>query len=344
MIVDLPRFIDEERPYWRELDALLLRLERDIACRLDLAEIQRLHYLYQRASSDLTRLATFSADPEVKSWLEALVARAYGHMHSGARHRRRFRFGYWLLHTFPATFRRHRKAFHLALAVTAVGMLFGGGAIALDPAAKPILLPFENLQGDPAKRVAEEERGTHQSIAGREAPFAAMLMTHNARVSVLAMALGMTWGIGTIVLLFYNGVILGAVCLDYLLAGQGVFLAGWLLPHGAVEIPAILLGSQAGLVLAGALIGRGSHQGLRQRLRLVGKDVVTLVFGTAIMLIWAGFVEAFFSQYHQPVIPYGIKIAFGLVELVALAVFLLGSGRQLPDQASTHPSSRTAPS
>ena len=52
------------------------------------------------------------------------------------------------------------------------------------------------------------------------ASFAATLMTHNTKVSVLAMAMGMTWGLGTIVLLFYNGVILGAVCFDYVLAGE----------------------------------------------------------------------------------------------------------------------------
>ena len=65
------------------------------------------------------------------------------------------------------------------------------------------------------------------------------------------------WGVGTIVMLFYNGVILGAVTVDYIRAGQTKFLAGWLLPHGAVEIPSILIAGQAGLVLALALIGWG---------------------------------------------------------------------------------------
>ena len=73
------------------------------------------------------------------------------------------------------------------------------------------------------------------------------------------MATGITWGAGTLILLFYNGVILGAVAADYIAGGQGVFLAGWLLPHGSIEIPAILLGGQAGFILAGALIGWGEN-------------------------------------------------------------------------------------
>jgi uncharacterized membrane protein SpoIIM required for sporulation len=151
-------------------------------------------------------------------------------------------------------------------------------------------------------------------------------MTHNTRVSIFTMALGMTWGVGTIIMLFYNGVLLGAVAFDYVRAGQTTFLLGWLLPHGVVEIPSILIAGQAGFVLARALIGWGSQIPLTARLREISRDLVTLIFGVAVLLIWAGFVESFLSQYHEPVIPYSIKIAFGLVELTLLTLFLAKSG------------------
>jgi uncharacterized membrane protein SpoIIM required for sporulation len=94
-------------------------------------------------------------------------------------------------------------------------------------------------------------------------------MTHNTKVSILTLAMGITWGIGTLVMLFYNGVILGAVALDYMTAGETQFLLGWLLPHGAIEIPAILLAGQCGLILASALIGWGKAIPLRMRFRSV---------------------------------------------------------------------------
>jgi uncharacterized membrane protein SpoIIM required for sporulation len=152
-------------------------------------------------------------------------------------------------------------------------------------------------------------------------------MTNNIKVSISTLALGITWGIGTLITLFYNGVILGAVALDYILAGESVFLLGWLLPHGAIEIPAILLAGQAGLVLAGAMIGWGESIPMRERLRAVGSDLVTLIGGVALLLVWAGVVESFLSQYHEPVIPYGIKIGFGVIELILLVVFLGRCGR-----------------
>jgi uncharacterized membrane protein SpoIIM required for sporulation len=121
-------------------------------------------------------------------------------------------------------------------------------------------------------------------------------------------------------------VILGAVCFDYIRAGESVFLAGWLLPHGAIEIPAILLGGQAGLLLASALIGWRTREKRTARLRRIGPDLIGLIAGAGVLLVWAGIVEAFFSQYHEPYLPYTVKIVFGLTELVLLAVFLSRAG------------------
>ena len=153
-----------------------------------------------------------------------------------------------------------------------------------------------------------------------------MLMTHNTKVSIFTLTLGSTWAVGTIIMLFYNGVILGAVAVDYVLAGQTKFLAGWLLPHGSFEIPAILIAGQGGLILGRAMIGWGGRASLKTRLRAISKDLVTLIFGVAVLLIWAGIVESFLSQYHEPVIPYSVKISFGLVELALLAWLLAKSG------------------
>jgi uncharacterized membrane protein SpoIIM required for sporulation len=179
------------------------------------------------------------------------------------------------------------------------------------------------LQGSPSERVAKEREQQGRHLAGHKDTFSAQLMTHNTQVAFFTLALGMTFGFGTIVELFYNGVILGAVSYDYVHDGQTVFLLGWLLPHGVIEIPAILVGGQAGFVIAYALIGWGSRISRAERLRSVSRDVVTLAGGAAMMLVWAGLVESFLSQYHEPVISYGTKITFGLVE-AALLTFYLG--------------------
>jgi uncharacterized membrane protein SpoIIM required for sporulation len=326
MIIDLTRFLAEERKHWTALEATLDRLERNPEQRLQLAELLNFHELYERTSADLAKIETFASEPEIRRYLEGLVARAYGEIHETREKQKRLNPWHWFVATLPRTFRRHLGPFWLSFAVTIAGCVFGGVAIRIDPEAKQIIMPFPGLKDDPAERVRKEESAKQDKLAGQKSTFAAQLMTHNTQVAIFTMALGITWGAGTTITLFYNGVILGAVAVDYVYAGQARFLLGWLLPHGAVEIPSILLGGQAGFMLAGALIGWGSRTTRRQRLREIAPDVATIMFGAGVLLVWAGIVESFLSQYHQPVIPYSIKIAFGATELVALTLFLARSG------------------
>lgn len=319
--------MDEEKPFWDELDATLERIAISKVFMSDLEAVQRFHYLYERATADLAKLTTFSSDKQTRLHLETLVARAYAEIHSTGEKSGRFAPIRWLLSDFPRAFRRHIAAFGLSLAVTLTGMIFGAFALAIDPDAKEVVMPFGHLLGDPAERVKKEEQ-TGGAVGGEHITFSALLMTNNIRVSIIVLALGLTFGIGTIVMLFYNGVILGAVVFDYIRAGQSTFLAGWLLPHGSFEIPAILLAGQGGLILARALIGWSDRNTVKQRLRLIMPDLITLIGGVAILLVWAGFVESFLSQYHEPVIHYWQKIALGLIQLSLLIVLLSLGGRR----------------
>lgn len=337
MILDLARFIERERPHWEELERVL---DAITAQRLDLSDLKasrRVLSLFQRACSDLTRIGASNAEPELRLYLETLVGRGYAEIHATHGRSHRFTPVHWFMRVLPRTFRRQAWAFYLSVAATCVGMLVGGILLLVSPEGREVALaPFPHVaQQTPSQRVAKEEQANRESLQQLEhhkSSFSGMLMQHNIRVSMATLAFGITYGIGTLVMLFYNGVILGGVALDYMLDGQTVFLIGWLLPHGSFEIPAILIAGQAGFVLARALIGWGTRDGLRSRLRTVTPDLATLIGGVALMLIWAGFIEAFFSQYHEPILPYWVKITFGSVELCVLAAFYIYCGRK-PDNA-----------
>jgi uncharacterized membrane protein SpoIIM required for sporulation len=326
VIIDLDRFIAQSRPVWTEFEQRLDRIQQRHGEGLTLDDARRLHYLYQRTSADLAKIRTFSSEPETLRYLESLIERAYGEIHETRGKPHRLAPLRWFLRTFPQTFRRRIAAFWLALAVTLAGCAFGGLAVTFDADAKAAIMPWSHLMDSPAERVAREEKAEDDRLEGAKSTFSSQLMVNNIKVSINVLALGLTWGIGSIALLFYNGVILGAVAVDYILAGQTVFLLGWLLPHGSIEIPAILLAGQGGLVLAGALIGWGRPIPMKQRLREILPDLTTLIGGVAVMLVWAGLIEAFLSQYHEPVLPYWIKITFGAIELGLLVWFLKKSG------------------
>ena len=326
MILDLERFLSRERPKWEELESALEPFERDRFHRPQFEESLRLFDLYQQCAASLARLQEAS-QPELSGFLESLLARAYAQIHS-VRKRSSLRFFEWLTQTLPSVFRRQWRAFALAAGLLLLGAVTGAVLLKLDRDAKAVLMPFPHLLNDPNERVKQEEKDRGKQITGHQIAFSASLMAHNIGAAFFSMATGMTFGIGTMLTLFANGVDLGAVSADYIRSGQTKFLLGWLLPHGVFEIPAFLIASQAGLLLASALIGWRTRLSRSQRLRAVAGDVFTLSAGAALMLIWAGLIEAFISQYHEPVLPYSGKIAFGLIELILLAWFFARSGRR----------------
>jgi uncharacterized membrane protein SpoIIM required for sporulation len=330
LILDLQRFQAQERPCWMKLESLLVQLESRPDHRMKPAEVELLQELYAQTAADLNRVTHGALAPELRRYLERLVARTYAELYYAPPTRSElWQPRRWLriFASFPEAFRRQSRYFALAVVVTILGCALGGFAVRYDPASVDVLLPADYLR-NPGLRVHEEEneQGRHLDSAQIEAAFSAQLITHNIQVSLLAAALGATFGIGTALLLFENGLVLGAVAVRYTQQGFGLFVTAWLLPHGAFEIPSILIAGQAGFYLARLMLCRREDRNMRESMR----EWLLLIAGLAMMLVWAGLMEAFFSQHHAPVLPYGFKVAVGAAELALLTIYLLLIGRKDP--------------
>jgi len=330
VILDLERFQAQSRPRWSKLESLLVALENRPDRRLNLAEAELLQELYAQTAADLNRVTHGALAPELRQYLERLVARAYAELYYAPPTRSEiWQPRRWLriFTAFPEAFRRQSRYFALAAVITLLGCALGGLAVRYDPAAVDVLLAADYLH-NPGQRVAEEEKGQnrHSDSTQVQAAFSAQLIKHNIEVALFAAALGVTFGVGTALLLFENGVLLGAVAVRYTQQGFGLFVTAWLLPHGALEIPSILIAGQAGFYLAQLLLRRYEDRNMRQSIR----EWLVLIAGLAMMLFWAGMMEAFFSQRHAPVLPYGLKVAVGAAELALLTAYLLLIGRRDP--------------
>jgi len=328
VILDLERFQAQARPRWGKLESLLASLEGRPDRRLSPAEAERLQELYTQTAADLNRVTHGALAPELRQYLERLVARAYAELYYAPATRSEiWQPRRWLriFTVFPEAFRRQSRYFVLAVLITVLGCALGGLAVRYDPASVDALLPAGYLR-NPGERVHQEEQGQNRHLPSTqmEAAFSAELITHNVQVALLAAALGVTFGIGTALLLFENGVLLGAVAVRYTQQGFGLFVTAWLLPHGVFEIPSILIAGQAGFYLARLLLRRHEDRNMRREMR----EWLLLIAGLALMLVWAGIMEAFFSQHHAPVLPYGFKVAVGAAELALLTIYLLLVGRR----------------
>src|SRR5690606_12740513 len=166
-----------------------------------------------------------------------------------------------------------------------------------------------------------QEAEAQAASVDEQAAFATWLFTHNIQVSFLAFALGITAGVGTGVVLFFNGVFLGGLAQVYAARGLAGWFWAWILPHGIPELTAIFLAGAAGLILGRGLIApRGLPRSLS--LRQEATVALRLLLATLPILVVAGIIEGTISQIHPPQLPVGFKISFALVMGGALYLWL----------------------
>lgn len=324
--MDLNRFLLERRPRWQRLARLLDKVDRVSLKGLAPDEVDELFRLYRLASSDLNLAQTRTANPAVLEYLEGLVGRAYSNL---VTHERPKPFRAWrriMRYRFPAVMRAERRLLAITTLAMMAGVLFGAILTLLDPNVAVVFLPSEHMSESPAERVADLESmeasgNTRVDTASKHALFTTFLFTHNIRVTVLGFALGLTFGIGTIIILFYNGAMLGSLAALYWQDGVMTFFVAWIGPHGAIELPCILFGCTAGLMLGRAQLRVEGGTTWRQ-IRDVRPRLVEIMVGTSTLLVLAGLIEGGFSQINEPTLPYKIKIMVAITLFIGLLAYL----------------------
>lgn len=327
---DVERFLREREPRWRRLESILDRVEIVPASAMGPDELQDLVVLYRQASSDLNRARSLTANPDVLARLNRLTGRAYRVVH-GAGGRRVDAAGTamrFFASEAPRTLRQ--KARHVLAAAASVlcGALLGLLAVLADPRDASILVPRQVFDPDVSQRVERIESGPERiQTAGDALAFGASLYAHNIRVGFLAFALGALTVVLAHVLLFSNGVMLGAVAGQYLVADAQVFFVAWVGPHGALEIPAIVVSAAAGTTLGAALLAPGTLS--RRAAILAAAPAACRLLGTAAALfVIAGLIEGSLSQMSAKTIPFAIKIAFAALAFLGLLAWSLAAGRR----------------
>ncbi|MEM9752305.1 MAG: stage II sporulation protein M [Planctomycetota bacterium] len=323
--LDLNRFIQIRRPRWQRLESLLDRVEQRGLEALPRDDVDELYALYRHASSDLNWAQTQTGNPALLDYLEVTVGRAYGLLAPPAR-AKPFR-AWWQMvrHGLPAVVRANVWMFLLSAGIFLAGGLFGGAATAVDPDLVRIFLPAEHLTETPSERVADleqRERDGNPRIDGQGfLLFSMFLFSHNIRVCIFAFALGLTFGIGTAIVLFFNGTILGCIAYRYFDEGVGEFFVAWVGPHAAIELPCIVFAGMAGLMI-GRAQWRKDGNSAWHRLAAMRRPLLTVVVATASWLVVAGWIEGGFSQINEPTLPYPLKIAVAAVLFVGLMAYL----------------------
>ena len=111
------------------------------------------------------------------------------------------------------------------------------------------------------------------------------IAVNNINVSLLTWGLGLTFGIGTVWLLVFNGLMLGAIAAACLRAGMLLPLTEFVVAHGSLELPAIWISGGAGLLMAQAMLFPGPLQPARRAAAARAESSVQIMVGIVPLLL-----------------------------------------------------------
>ena len=327
------RFREERQQSWQQLEALVRRAERDGLKRLEAGELLSIPLLYRACASSLSVARSISLDASLVAYLESLTSRAYFVVY-GARAGFRALAAAFVGHGFPATVRAARWSILLAAALLFGGAAAGWTITATDSAWFEAFVGAEMAGGRTPAATREELAATlfDKPPPGEAlAAFASFLFSNNAGVGMLCFALGAAFGVPVVLLMVYNGLLLGAMCAVFAGKGLTVEFLAWLAIHGTTELTAVVICGGAGFHLAGAMIDPGRRSRLAA-LAVRGRSAAVLVLGAVLMLLLAAILEGFGRQLITDT---AVRAGVGAVLLTGWCAYFACCGRRRPPAQET---------
>lgn len=272
--------------------------------------------LYHHASTDLASARTNLREPQLIDALTTLVGAANGRIYGSAGSVRRS-LGRFFTDLFPAAVYQHRwRVLFSTMLFMLPALVFGVWISNSDAALE--------ATADPVTRAAYVETDFEEYYSSEPAEqFSTEVFVNNVQVAFLAFALGITFGLGTSYVLVLNGANLGFAAGLFHAADAAPRFWGLILPHGLLEISAIVVAGGAGLALGWAIVSPGD----RSRSAAAadeGQRAATVVLGLIPVFGIAALIEAFVTPSPLST---AARVAIGIIAFVAFWTYVLLWGR-----------------
>lgn len=256
--------------------------------------------LYIQLTDDLSYARTFYPKSAVVSYLNGLAVRLHQHIYRNKRTPRGRFLSFWTREV-PLAMAEARRNLALSLAIFAVAVLIGAVSAAHDDTFVRLILGDDYVDMTLNNIKQGRPMGVYDSM--EEGGMFLHITTNNIRVSFIAFVAGLLASFGTVLVLLYNGVMLGAF--QYFFHEQGVLaesvLTIWV--HGTLEISAIVVAGGAGLTLGNSWLFPGTYT-RAESFRRGARTGLKVVMGLLPVFIAAGFLESFVTRHALSLRPW----------------------------------------
>lgn len=306
--MNVEQFIEKNSLSWKELKNLTELIERKGIKQLDSKQLKHYLYLFRQSSHQLAYARTHFPGSEVISYLNALVANSHNNIYSVKKYDLSEVSSFFSFN-LPNSIKKHKTYILTATAIFLFGFVLSWLLVASNSQNAAYFMPkdmIENINWD-----------MDTSTQWDYPVMSSYIMTNNISVAFKAFVFGITLGIGTFYILFFNGAMLGALTgLVYHLGSPIVFWS-LILPHGILELTAIFIAGGAGLILARSILIPKEYS--RKHSVISGaKEATSLMLGVIIFLIIAGIIEGFFTPINISPI---YKLIFAALTLIVIIAY-----------------------
>jgi len=254
--------------------------------------------LFVQLTDDLSYSKTNYPKSKTTQYLNSIAARVHQEIYKNKKEKSGRIITFWK-YELPFIFKNSHKQLFYAFIIFAVAMLIGIVSAAYDDSFVRLILGDHYVNMTLENIDKGEPMAVYKSMNQIDMFFG--ITINNIRVAFVCFALGILFSFGTGVMLFYNGIMLGAF--QYFFYAKGLLMQSvlviWI--HGTLEISAIIIAGCAGLVMGNSILFPGTYS--RGASFIIGaKQGVKIVIGLIPVFIMAGFFESFVTRYsHMPV-------------------------------------------
>ncbi|WMJ70909.1 stage II sporulation protein M [Stenotrophomonas sp. 24(2023)] len=247
---------------------------------------------YRRLCQQLALARARGYSPPLVARLQRLMQQGQGVLYR-TRAPRLHRAMEFLVADFPQTVRSQARSMWVALALFAVPLVASFVLVQRHPDLIHALMDNARIAEmermyDPAAERLGRDSGTDWMMFG-------YYIMNNITIALRTFASGLLAGVGTLLVLLFNGVGIGAVAGHLQRIGHGDPFWRFVVGHGAFELTGIVIAGGAGLQLGMRLLAPGRRRRI-DALVEGGKIGARLCLGVAFMLLVAAFIEAFWSS------------------------------------------------
>lgn len=319
--MDLDAYVAEHAAEWRRLEQLSGRR------RLDVAEVDELVALYQRAATHLSVLRSRSPDPAPVNRLSHLVlaarARITGRPRPSWAAVRRF-----LVADLPAALYR---AWPWWCGVATTFSVLSGFLIWFVAGHPDTAAAF--IGDDAAAELVDSAfAGYYTEFAAPT--FAFQLWTHNAWIAAQCLASGVLV-VPVFYLLWQNALNLGVVGGVMVSYGRADVFFGLITPHGLLELTGIFVAAGVGLRTGWAWISPPAHLSRGRAVAAAGRSAIVVAVGLVGLFAVSALLEAFVTPAPVPV---AVRVAIGAAVWLAFLSYALLLGRYAATRPAAQPS------